>query len=75
MEDDLERIRRQFTVPVPLAGRVLANLSPSAAYDAARTGRLAGIEVIRIGRKMAVPCAPIRRKLGLNDNGASGEAA
>lgn len=50
------------TMPLwPTAGRILG-FSRSGAYAAARRG---DIPVLKIGSKVVVPCAPIRKMLGL----------
>lgn len=51
-------------LPVPEAGRLAYGLGRSASYEAAHSGAL---PVIRLGRKMVVPTALLRRKLGLDD--------
>jgi hypothetical protein len=66
-------IMTQLTVSVPTAGKALAGLSRNASYDlAARDGSIAGIKVVRVGGRLVVPTAMIRRVLGLIE---SGEAA
>ncbi len=47
---------------VPDAGRLAFGLGRSASYDAARRGDL---PTIRVGRKLIVPTAALRRILGL----------
>jgi hypothetical protein len=50
-----------LTVPVEMAGRALG-LGRNSAYIAVRSGE---IPSIKIGGKISVPTAPIRRMLGL----------
>ena len=52
------------TLSVPVAGRLGFNLGVSASYDAAARGDL---PTIRIGRKLRVPTAALRRMLQLDD--------
>jgi hypothetical protein len=64
-----EQIRRELatklTVSVPVAGKALCDLGRNASYEAAKTGAIGGVGVIEVGRKKAVPTAPIRKALGL----------
>ena len=43
----------------------LLGISRNSAYAAARSGELAGVPVIRVGRRMIVPASPLRALLGL----------
>jgi hypothetical protein len=61
----LEQLRERLTVPVPVAGKALCDLGRNASYEAAKSGSIGGVPVIKIGTKLAVPTAPIRRRLGL----------
>jgi hypothetical protein len=49
------------TLPVPVGGAILADLSRQGSYDAAKRGDL---PTLRIGRKLVVPVVPLRRLLG-----------
>lgn len=53
--------RDQTVVPIPVGGRILCDLSRSASYSAARSGDL---PTIRVGHRMGVPVARLRRMLG-----------
>jgi hypothetical protein len=65
MQDELRRaLRDQLTVSVPLAGRVF-DLSRNAAYAAVRKGE---IPSIRLGGRIVVPTAQLRRMLGIDEN-------
>lgn len=48
---------------VPEAGRLAFNLSNSAAYAAAKRGEL---PTIKVGRRIVVPTAALRRLLGMD---------
>lgn len=61
----------QPTMPVPEAGRIAYNLGRDASYAAAARGDL---PTIRVGRKLRVPTAALRRLLGL-DGTAEGAAS
>lgn len=53
-----------MTVSVwPEAGKMLGVSKPTA-YEMARTGQ---IPTIRVGRKILVPLAPLRKMLGITD--------
>jgi hypothetical protein len=65
-EEIRKAIMTKLTVPVPVAGRAL-NLAKNPAYAAVHRGE---IPSIRIGRRIEVPTAPLRKMLGI-----SGEAA
>ncbi len=43
----------------------LLGISRNSAYDAARSGELAGVPVLRVGRRLIVPAAPLLALLGL----------
>ncbi|MCH7583290.1 MAG: helix-turn-helix domain-containing protein [Acidobacteria bacterium] len=43
----------------------LLGISRNSAYEAARSGNLAGVPVLRVGRRLLVPAAPLRALLGL----------
>ena len=46
---------------VPIAGLIIGSLSKNGSYDAAKRGE---IPTIKLGRKLVVPVAPLRRLLG-----------
>jgi len=53
------------TVDIPEAAALLG-ISRNAAYEAARSGELAGVPVIRVGpKRLVIPRAPLMRALGL----------
>ncbi len=49
---------------VPQAGSILAGLSESQAYEAAKRGDL-GVPILKVGRRLVVPVRPILELLGL----------
>ncbi len=51
----------------------LLGISRNSAYEAARTGELAGVLVLRVGRRLLVPAASLRAVLGLESNKDSEE--
>lgn len=61
----LAELKRNPTVSVPIAGKVLGDLSRNGAYEAARAGKL-GVPVLEIGGKKRVPSAAILRALGID---------
>lgn len=63
--------REQPTISVAEAGRFLG-LSKVSAYEAAHRGEL---PVIRIGRRLLVPTAALRRLLAIDDAGTPPSAA
>lgn len=56
-------IRQKLTVSLSIAGAALG-LSKNPTYEAARRGE---IPVIKVGRSLRVPTAPLRRLLGIED--------
>ncbi len=60
--DDLLDPMRHPTLDVEIAGRVL-NLSRPSAYRAVQSGQL---PAIRMGRRLVVPTAALRRLIGLD---------
>lgn len=56
------------TLTVPEAGRLAFGLSRSASYDAAANGH---IPTLRLGRKVVVPTAALRRLLGIDSTEAA----
>jgi hypothetical protein len=62
MESKIRRaLIENLTVPPEIAGRAFG-LGRSSAYQAIRSGQLPSI---RLGRKIAVPTAPLRKMLGI----------
>lgn len=60
------KITGQTTYTVPEAARLLG-VSRNSAYQAVqRNGALAGVDVIRVGKRLVVPAAPLRAALGLD---------
>ncbi len=57
---------------VPIAGEIIAGLSPTQSYEAVKKGTFP-VPVIRVGRRMVVPVAPILALLGISPD--SSEAA
>ena len=53
------------TTSIPAAARLLGISRNSAYAAAARDGHLAGVNVIRVGRRLVVPTAPLNAVLGL----------
>ncbi len=51
----------------------LLGISRNSAYEAARTGELAGVPVLRVGRRLLVPASPLRAVLGLDSDKESEE--
>ena len=61
------------TVTVPEAAELIG-IGRNLAYEvAAATGELAGVPVIRCGRRLLVPRAPLLAVLGIPDEGSDGE--
>lgn len=54
----------QPTIPLLEAGRLLFNLSERGTYAAAKKGDL---PMLRMGRKLFCPTAPLRRMIGLDE--------
>ena len=69
--DIIKRLRENVTVDVPFAGKVLGNLSPNGAYEAAKrvnreTGETAlGVPIIEAGKRKRVASIHILKKLGI----------
>lgn len=62
--DEIKReLMEKLSVSVPKAGKALAGLGRNASYEAAQRG---DIHTIRIGKRMSVPTAWIRQKLGID---------
>jgi hypothetical protein len=66
MDDEVKRaLTEKVSVPPVIAGRAFG-LGRNASYAAVKNGDFPSV---RIGNKIAVPTAPLRRKLGI-ENGA-----
>lgn len=50
---------------VPIAGEIVAGLSETQAYELAKRGGFP-VPVVKVGRRLVVPTAPILRLLGLD---------
>jgi len=62
------------TLTIPEAAALLG-VGRNLAYEVARdTGQLAGVNVIRLGRRLVIPRAPFLTALGVEHNGSSGPA-
>jgi excisionase family DNA binding protein len=44
----------------------LLGVSRNSAYQEAQSGEIAGVAVLRVGRRLLVPAEPLRQVLGLN---------
>jgi hypothetical protein len=56
---------------VPIAGEILAGLSATQSYEMAKRGEFP-VPVVKVGRRLVVPVAPILRLLALEpDTGAA----
>lgn len=63
MAPDIRKmIAENLSVPVEVAGQALG-LSRNSAYEGCRTG---DIPSIRVGKRIVVPTAPLRKMLGLD---------
>ena len=61
------------TMTIPEAAALLGIGRNNAYETAARDGQLAGVQVIRVGRRLVIPRAPLLDVLGLtNGNGPAG---
>lgn len=58
------------TLTIPQAAALLG-ISRNHAYEEARGGELAGVPVIRIGRRLLVPRVPLERLLGTEPDNPS----
>jgi hypothetical protein len=64
MDEDVRKaLTEKLTVSVETAGKAFS-LSRNAAYDACKSGQ---IPSLRIGGKITVPTAPLRKMLGIDD--------
>jgi excisionase family DNA binding protein len=52
----------RLTYSIPEVAELL-DIGRNAAYDAAKSGQIAGIPIIRVGKRMLVPSAPFDRLL------------
>lgn len=64
-EQVLREIMTKLTVSVPVAGKAICNLSRNPSYEAAKSGMIGSVPVIEVRGRKAVPTAPIRKLLGL----------
>jgi excisionase family DNA binding protein len=64
------------TLSVPQVAELLG-ISRNSAYEAARTGEIAGVPVIKVGRRLLVPRASLLALLGVQpeDEPPAGQAA
>lgn len=60
-----------FTIP---EAAELIGVSRNTAYEEAKTGELAGVPVIRVGRRLLIPRARLLDVLGLTDEGSANGA-
>ncbi len=60
--DALAALSRPTISPLELAALKLLPVSRDGIYNACNSGE---IECFRIGGKIVIPCAPLRRKLGI----------
>ncbi len=67
MRSDVRKALSDFTVSVEIAGQALG-IGRNAAYAAAKRG---DIPTVRIGKNIRVPCAPLRRMLGIDEGKAA----
>jgi len=58
---------------VPVAGEIIAGWHRDDSYDAAKRGEFP-VPVIRVGRRMVVPVAPILRLLGIDTDAPEAKA-
>jgi hypothetical protein len=63
MNDDLKELFSKPTASVPDVGRICFGLAKNASYDAAKRG---DFKTIKLGKRIAVPTAPLRKQLGLD---------
>jgi hypothetical protein len=63
MNEELQKLLSKPTAPVEDVGRICFGLSRNGSYEAAKRG---DFPVIRIGRLVKVPTAPLKRQLGLD---------
>ena len=68
-------VRVSATLTVPQAARLLG-VGRNLAYEtAARDGEIAGVPVIRVGRRLLIPLARLLEVLGLDDDSTRSEPA
>ena len=53
---------------------ILLGVARNTAFEAARSGELAGVPVIRVGRRLLVPRAPFLAALGVDPHAVDEEA-
>jgi hypothetical protein len=63
MNPDLEKLLSKPTASVEEVGRICFGLSRNGSYEAAKRG---DFSIVRLGRRLKVPTAPLRRQLGLD---------
>lgn len=56
------------TLAPEAAGRLLSSGRTATYAEIAATGQLAGVDVIRVGKKIRIPTAPLLARLGLDDD-------
>ena len=61
------------TISVIEAGELLG-ISRGSAYEAARTGEIAGVPVIRVGKRLLIPRQPFLEALGITTTQATDDA-
>jgi len=68
MTPELKELLSRPTASVPEVGRVCFNLARNAAYAAAKSGE---IPSLKIGGRIVVPTAPLRKMLGIEPDAAT----
>jgi hypothetical protein len=66
-------LRERLTVTVPEAAEILG-VDADAAYRAVQRGEFP-VQVLRVGRRLVVPAAPLRAVLGMADPELSSETS
>ena len=68
MDDEIRKaLEEKLSIPVPLAGRAFG-LGRNGAYEAVKRG---DIPSLKIGGRLVVPTAPLRRLLGMDGTEAA----
>lgn len=62
VENEVEKLLGRPAITIQEAGMAIFGLSRNASYEAARRG---DFQTIRIGKRILVPTAPLRRQLGI----------
>jgi hypothetical protein len=62
--DEIRELLEKPTITVVEAGTKIFGLSRNGAYEAARRG---DFRTIRLGKRLVVPTAPLRRQLGIEE--------